>query len=435
MSIMKGQHTCPTRHCIKIAVLSSMANNRENGSLAQSFVLHFFDLGHMTLNNMSPFFHQNTMIATEEVVCALRSVWLALYRQWVLQGECCNGNAWSKDSTGSHCMGADRHWLLYAINLLRRPPHSEATQQVSHNVRLDTRSYLGSACSNMCLWDNPPSPRPRLMTKAFAGPCMRGPLSQCSLLGQVIVHPATFSYPILMRQNTKDSPGKPHMSRPWPSEQHRVESLLLLLPIGGARHGVKTTKGMEEGAYLRGPALCNLHFGSDVGSASHSDYFPLGAKTAIPGVGASGDLSDPSAINVLKGGVDFSQLVLDLDQLRTFIQNLDEGGWTPCKVTESYMDHVAGRKDPIVEGFDHCDYNSDGIAVIDIDCEDSDFQLTNTDWIINGDGRVLVLFRIRGRTNMVMTDTAILLGDGGIGGARRSSSAVFCGAVREGPGS
>ena len=56
MSIMKGQHTCPTRHCIKIAVLSSMAKNRENGLLAQSFVLHFFDLGHMTLNNMSPFF-------------------------------------------------------------------------------------------------------------------------------------------------------------------------------------------------------------------------------------------------------------------------------------------------------------------------------------------------------------------------------------------
>lgn len=80
------------------------------------------------------------------------------------------------------------------------------------------------------------------------------------------------------------------------------------------------------------------------------------------------------------------------------------------------------RKDsggPVYTNIDDIDAdgNNDGFAVIDIKINkgDSDWELNNTDWIIDGTGDVLSIFRILGDSNMNMSNTSILLGDGGIG--------------------
>ena len=63
------------------------------------------------------------------------------------------------------------------------------------------------------------------------------------------------------------------------------------------------------------------------------------------------------------------------------------------------------------------DTNNDGIAVIDIiiDGGNSDFELNNSDWILQGTEDVFGIFRIRGESNFNISNSSILLGDGGIG--------------------
>ena len=53
--------------------------------------------------------------------------------------------------------------------------------------------------------------------------------------------------------------------------------------------------------------------------------------------------------------------------------------------------------------------------VIDINV-DSDFLLNNYDWILDGDGNTFAIFRVRGNTNMIMSNSSIGLGPSGVGG-------------------
>ena len=84
-----------------------------------------------------------------------------------------------------------------------------------------------------------------------------------------------------------------------------------------------------------------------------------------------------------------------------------------------------GDRGPKVENFDACDKNGDGIAVIDIERGGSDFEVTNSDWVLNGDGSKLFIFRIRGGGNMQMSNAAMLLGDGGPGGGSRTTHVKY----------
>lgn len=56
--------------------------------------------------------------------------------------------------------------------------------------------------------------------------------------------------------------------------------------------------------------------------------------------------------------------------------------------------------------------NSDGIAVIDIDMNDSAFLLDNTDWILQSMLDTLVIFRMADGTHFDFANSSILLGDG-----------------------
>ena len=64
---------------------------------------------------------------------------------------------------------------------------------------------------------------------------------------------------------------------------------------------------------------------------------------------------------------------------------------------------------------DALDTNNDGIAVIDINVGDNDWLLNDYDLILDGDGDTFAIFRVRGDTNMLMSNSSIALGTGGIG--------------------
>jgi hypothetical protein len=73
---------------------------------------------------------------------------------------------------------------------------------------------------------------------------------------------------------------------------------------------------------------------------------------------------------------------------------------------------------PLVTDLDALDAagNGDGIAVIDIDVGNNDFLVNNSDWILQGSEDRLAIFRIQGNSNFLLSNSSILLGDGGIGG-------------------
>ena len=64
--------------------------------------------------------------------------------------------------------------------------------------------------------------------------------------------------------------------------------------------------------------------------------------------------------------------------------------------------------------YDSNDTNGDGIVVINLADTGNDFSVNNTDWVINGSGSKLIIFRLTGGRNMVMSNASITLGDSGI---------------------
>jgi hypothetical protein len=73
--------------------------------------------------------------------------------------------------------------------------------------------------------------------------------------------------------------------------------------------------------------------------------------------------------------------------------------------------------------------NSDGIAVIDIDVGNNDFLINNSDWILQGDDSVFAIFRLLGNSNFLMSNSSILLGDGGIGASFDTGDVTELGAI------
>ena len=63
---------------------------------------------------------------------------------------------------------------------------------------------------------------------------------------------------------------------------------------------------------------------------------------------------------------------------------------------------------------DSLDTNNDGIILINVNPQDIDFNITNTDWVVNGTGNKLLIFRINDGANMNMSNVSITLGTGGI---------------------
>jgi protocatechuate 3,4-dioxygenase beta subunit len=151
-----------------------------------------------------------------------------------------------------------------------------------------------------------------------------------------------------------------------------------------------------------------------VSSVSNSLFFPNGVGTGVsPPVGG---LALPP--NGVTANADAAMLALrgELDAFENYVTNL-----VPEKTLVGGVDlpDFSGIEDvPYFElNVDPFDTNNDGLAVIDIliDNGNSDFKLTNSNWVIESTKGTLAIFRIRGGSNLVLNQSTILKGDGILG--------------------
>ena len=124
-------------------------------------------------------------------------------------------------------------------------------------------------------------------------------------------------------------------------------------------------------------------------------------------------VSDPGQnLNTLNGVTQFNPAVLiaELEDLRDFIVGLPtDTTFTSGFVNRNIKDSVLGV---VVTDLDAIDTNNDGFAVIDLDLNNSKFELNNTDWILQSTKGTIAIFRMADGTQFDFSNSSILLGDG-----------------------
>ena len=154
-------------------------------------------------------------------------------------------------------------------------------------------------------------------------------------------------------------------------------------------------------------------------SVSNSEFFPNGVGDGFDNTGNgqnmpnNGVITDAAAMAVLRD---------ELDALETYLTDL---------APEATLTGGSGLPD--FDGIEDEDYfelnvdlydtNNDGIAVIDIliDGGDSDFKLTNSNWVIESENDTFAIFRILGDSNLVLNQSTIMIGDGILGNSNANS--------------
>ncbi len=142
------------------------------------------------------------------------------------------------------------------------------------------------------------------------------------------------------------------------------------------------------------------------------------------------DDSYPSADAPTKGwdgGYDHAPLLSDLRDWRTFIRNLPRDAFFASGDPSNPRDLVnrntknaggsyTGSSSRFLYDVNSLDPNGDGYAVVDIQFDGTDFEVNNSDWIIYdsnlANGSPFVIFRLRGRANMNMSNASIMVADG-----------------------
>ena len=109
---------------------------------------------------------------------------------------------------------------------------------------------------------------------------------------------------------------------------------------------------------------------------------------------------------------DFSALNGEMTNWKTFIDGLASDATISANIENQNAKDASG---PYFTTF--VDLNGDGISVIDIDVGNNDFEITNSDWILSGSENQLYIFRVLNGSNVNLSKSSILLGDGGIGGS------------------
>ena len=155
--------------------------------------------------------------------------------------------------------------------------------------------------------------------------------------------------------------------------------------------------------------------GSPLASVSNSKFYDVGVT------GPNGP--DLAIGNGVSTGNNFTTLLNDLSAWKTFILGLsaetsitDQSSWT----NNSASNGNGGLRTTYGDALDT---NSDGIIVVDISIGNNDFSVNNTDWVIDGTGNKLIIFRLRNGSNMLISNGSILMGTGGI--ASRGLGALF----------
>ncbi len=143
------------------------------------------------------------------------------------------------------------------------------------------------------------------------------------------------------------------------------------------------------------------------------------SPASSPWITSGGNQGDIGAGNGVVTDYDHSGLIAELEGAWTYINAL-----TAETTITSNLEYGSSSFD-----IDAADTNNDGIAVIDINVGDNDFLLNDYDWILNGDGSTFGIFRVRGNTNMLMSNSSIALGTGGIGNGSAIDSPDSLGAI------
>ncbi|WP_285674283.1 hypothetical protein, partial [Paralimibaculum aggregatum] len=151
--------------------------------------------------------------------------------------------------------------------------------------------------------------------------------------------------------------------------------------------------------------------GNPASSVSNSEFFADGLGD---GYDTTGDGSSLTAAGVTANAdAEMAALRAELDAYEDWVTEL-----SPEAVLRpgSGLPGSDGIEDVDIFtiNVDQHDTDGDGIAVIDIDMDDNDFKLTNSNIIIDGDGSTFAIFRILGDSNLVLNQSTIVLGDGGI---------------------
>lgn len=147
-------------------------------------------------------------------------------------------------------------------------------------------------------------------------------------------------------------------------------------------------------------------------SVSNSKYFSDGLGNGIDTTG--------TGLNMPASGVTAS---VNLAALRTEIRGVETyiTGLAPEATLSpgSGLPSSSGIEDVAYFelNVDAYDTNNDGIAVIDIrvDNGNSDFKITNSNFVIESEKGTLAIFRILGNSNLVLNQSTILMGDGILG--------------------
>ncbi|NET14977.1 MAG: hypothetical protein F6K08_20160, partial [Okeania sp. SIO1H6] len=171
-----------------------------------------------------------------------------------------------------------------------------------------------------------------------------------------------------------------------------------------------------------------------VQSISNADYFDVGANQNSP----TGQLPTNSAGTNGDGfttGVNLDPLTNELDDWKTFIEGATgEGTITQNIENENYKDGSGPFVIELVEqggtangssNLSFTDTNGDGVVIIDVNRGGDDWELNNSDVIIDGPDDLTAIFRVNGESNMNMSNTSIQIGEGGIANDDNPFGAIF----------
>jgi hypothetical protein len=155
--------------------------------------------------------------------------------------------------------------------------------------------------------------------------------------------------------------------------------------------------------------------GTPVQSVSNADYFPLGKLPGNP-IGKLPERTDGTNGVGLKSRVDLSNLKSEVNAwgtaIKTYTAEYTKGedivNRNKKDSGKPFIIELLPRGASSAGGADwsFVDTNGDGVIIIDIKCS-TDWEINNSDVIIVGDSSVTAIFRIREKSNMLISNSSI----------------------------